>query len=66
MDSNSWKVRWTNGLVPVACEQPMALPPINGIIVAQRGEGVDEKVAVEVGGMKGVTGEVDIDVDVEE
>lgn len=53
-------------MVPVACEQPMALPPINGIIVAQRGEGVDEKVAVEVGGMKGVTGEVDIDVDVEE
>ena len=64
MDSNSWKVRWTKGLVPVACEQPMALPPINGIIVAQRGEG-DEQVAVGVG-MKGVTGEVDIDVDVEE
>ena len=52
-------------MVPVACEQPMALPPINGIIVAQRGEG-DEQVAVEVLGMKGVTGEVDIDVDVEE
>ena len=51
--------------MPVACEQPMALPPINGIIVAQRGEGVDEQVAVGVG-MKGVTGEVDIDVDVEE
>ena len=51
---------------PVACEQPMALPPINGIIVAQRGEGVDEKVAVEVVGMKGVMWEVDIDLDVEE
>ena len=44
----------------------MALPPINGIIVAQREEGVDEKVAVEVVGMKRGSGEVDIDVDVEE
>ena len=52
-------------MVPVACEQPMALPPINGIIVAQRGEGVDEKVAVEVVGMEEVMGEVDIEVDID-
>ena len=50
---------------PVACEQPMALPPINGIIVAQRGEEVDEQVAVEVVDIKRGAVEVDIEVDIE-